>query len=337
METINIEGQPAPSTDKSNQIMGPAAAGTSSFNFKVNESTLDALFETLVVSTAPVIENVLRQNPAIVHARVWHGLTLLHKLCLRGDASLLSQLMHHGADPNTRTDAGETPLHYSCRKGHLPAVVALLKAGADCKAVDSTGHTCMHYATQGGAITVMAYLNEICGLEYDSLSSAQQTCLHVAAIHGHWQVAAFLMRKQRCSVEQADIMGNTALHLAAMNGRIDICWQIIVRGGAPQLIATNSQKQIPLDMAKLHASFRHKDAQYWLKYFTDQFAKTSSVPLPTFRQCFNFLFPVSMACFLPAIVGSILVDYQTVVYVVFVAVMLRWLVQQDHRLHHPSR
>lgn len=340
MESVRIQAEQQPeygtTRDRNEEISAQPTNGDY-LNFKANESTLEALFETIVVSTAPIIENILKQNPTIVRAKVWHGLTLLHKLCLRGDESLILLLVDHGGDPNAGSDAGETPLHYACRKGRLPAVVALLSRGAELKAVDSTGHTCMHYAAQGGAITVMVYLNEVCGLEYDGLSSAQQTSLHVAAIHRHWQLAAFLLRKQRCSAGQADIMGNTALHLAAMNGDISTCWQIIARGGAQQLVATNGQKQTPFDMAKLETSFRHKDTQYWLKSFTNQFTKTGSVPLPTCWQLFNFLFPLAFACLLPVVLGQMVPDYQFLVYVVALAVMLRWLVQQDHRLQHPSR
>lgn len=324
-----VAGQPSSSVD---------GTSPSTINSAGGESTMTALFETICVSSAQVIDSILNENPEVIHFKGWHGLSLLHRVCMRGDPDAIAVVLRHGADPNGATDGGETPLHYSGRHGRMAPCATLIRGGADPNALDRAGHGCLHFAAQGGCVTFMAYLNEVHGAVYDRLSEAKQTPLHVASIHGHWQTVAFLLRKERCSVTQKDVMGNTPLHLAACYGHIAVCWQILAssRKSMALLSSVNDHNETPLDLAKMGNSARHKETQKWLSHFGQSRGNLSP---PRQTQYFNFFMPSALCC-LPLVIAPFLripSGFQPLMYGLILVFLGYWIVRQDHRLSHPSR
>ncbi|GAB6029745.1 hypothetical protein CHUAL_005461 [Chamberlinius hualienensis] len=290
---------------------------------------LSDVYQTILVSPSSRVTTLLDENPEVVNFRVWHGLTLLHHICMRGtDEHVISIFVSRGADANSRSDSGETPLHYACRKGNLPVVSEMVNHGGDPNAVDNAGHSCMHFASQGNAVSVMVYLRDICGLPYDGISSARQTALHVAALHGHWQVSAFLLRKKRCDAYSQDIMGNTALHLAAMKGEAVICYQIISNAGYDILPLTNSQGETAVQIAHSGTAVSHRETEMLLSHRLSN---------PMLLWISKLISPILLGGFVPLTINIWKPSMQIIYWVILMFGFGFWVHVQHHRLTHPSR
>lgn len=59
----------------------------------------------------------------------------------QGDGLSVELLLKHGADPNTRDDAGLTPLHWAVVRGNRMIIRKLVEKGADLTAKDGEGRT----------------------------------------------------------------------------------------------------------------------------------------------------------------------------------------------------
>jgi ankyrin repeat protein len=73
-------------------------------------------------------------------------------------AQVVSSLLTHGADPDSKTSYGATALHAAARLGLCDLATTLVSAGADVNAKDSTGETPLHKAAIIGNITIIRQL-----------------------------------------------------------------------------------------------------------------------------------------------------------------------------------
>lgn len=79
---------------------------------------------------------VLKQKPEWFADRDSAGYLLIHRACIRGDALIVSALLHIGCDPTALTEAGLTGVHLAAMFGHIVVLSLLGEAGADLKQAD---------------------------------------------------------------------------------------------------------------------------------------------------------------------------------------------------------
>ena len=67
--------------------------------------------------------------------------TQLHRAAIEGNATVISDLIQHGASVNERGERGRTALHQACVNGHVACIHELMTHGADVEARDNNKAT----------------------------------------------------------------------------------------------------------------------------------------------------------------------------------------------------
>jgi len=99
-----------------------------------------------------------------------HGGTALHIAASKGHDKVVSALLNHGANVNSRARNGSTPLHWSSGSGHLSTSEILLNSGANPRLTTFTwntslcgqgsGQTPVHWAAESGHVDVIELFSE---------------------------------------------------------------------------------------------------------------------------------------------------------------------------------
>jgi ankyrin repeat protein len=148
------------------------------------------------------------------------GWTCLHYAALRGDSSVLRDMLEYGADVNTRSEAGRTPLAVAARAGQGHIVQQLIDANADLNAQDDiSGLSPLHLAAEQHHPAIVRRLLQA-GARVDITNQWQQTPLWLAAWQtwqGNTEIARILVA-QGADLQKADEKGHTPLHMAARAG-----------------------------------------------------------------------------------------------------------------------
>ena len=86
------------------------------------------------------VKSLARYHGELINLNEWNeeGLCPIHQCCINGNKTLLSILLHAGADVNCVDPKGWTALHASSALGHYDFVVHLIKKGANVMAKTST-------------------------------------------------------------------------------------------------------------------------------------------------------------------------------------------------------
>lgn len=119
------------------------------------------LITLLIMVAAAVVFRLLRlptgMEPKYV-AKTSHGAKALFAAVLKGNVSVVGQLIESGVNVNIRTVSGKTPLMAASYKGYSDIVQMLLEAGADPGVVDKNGNTALKVAQKMGFSRAVALL-----------------------------------------------------------------------------------------------------------------------------------------------------------------------------------
>ncbi|GLT98480.1 hypothetical protein SLE2022_159840 [Rubroshorea leprosula] len=199
----------------------------------------------------PIMESVLRETEnMLTRGRMDLPLNLCFAT-LRGDDSLLHQLLKRGLDCNESDNNGRTALHIAASKGSVNCVVLLLDYGADPNCKDSDGNVPLWEAMVGGHKKVVKMLIENgadinagdvghfaciaaeqnnldllkeivhCGGNVTRPRSNGSTALHVAVCEANIEMVKFLL-KNGADIDKPDDDGWTPRDLADQQGHEDI-------------------------------------------------------------------------------------------------------------------
>ena len=72
--------------------------------------------------------------------------TALHLACVKGNNTIVSFLLSHGANPNCKDVNLNTPLMLACLSRNIPTITLLLKKGANPNLCDSKGNNALNIA-----------------------------------------------------------------------------------------------------------------------------------------------------------------------------------------------
>ena len=86
--------------------------------------------------------------------------TPLHFACQYGHTSVVSLLLHHGADPTSRNHKDESPLDLASMYGRIDAVDVLLKTKPNLVKHLTSKHSPLHLAARNGHKKVVRMLIE---------------------------------------------------------------------------------------------------------------------------------------------------------------------------------
>jgi hypothetical protein len=97
---------------------------------------------------ATVVRELL-QHGADANAHDNSGWTALHWASSNGRAEVMRELLkRHDANVNAQNNGGITPLMCACDKGHLMAATILIAAGADLALLNNSGESALRIAEQ---------------------------------------------------------------------------------------------------------------------------------------------------------------------------------------------
>lgn len=287
---------------------------------------------------APLVHQIVRQNPQLVHHKGWHLQTPLHKACLGGDWTIIYLLLEAGADSNVCNFFDETPLHYACKRGMVSNVHLLLQHNANINAVDKQGRSMVHHAAHSGSVSVLHYLTSLYGLNLQQMDNNLQTPLHIVCEMGHLEALKYLTKHQRTDVFLKDVDGNTVLHIAAKEGFSHICWLLLNAGDCSLLHIRNKHNHTPLDLAQNSPKQKpgHRELIPFLSYLSQKNVnqKPSS---PYLIWCFQLLQPCLVYTAMIIIAKMTGDQYQGVVAAAALLLIFCLFRDKTHRMKHICR
>ncbi len=129
--------------------------------------------------------HLIAEHPEHVNARTDRKDTVMHAATHGGNTDIVSLLIEHDADVDSRDGIGAAPLYYASYYGTL---------SADINARDRFGLTPLSGATYEGRVEVVQMLLER-GAAIDDRDTPGKTSLHVAVERGKAQVARLLLKR----------------------------------------------------------------------------------------------------------------------------------------------
>ncbi|XP_006820361.1 ankyrin repeat and SOCS box protein 16-like [Saccoglossus kowalevskii] len=141
--------------------------------------------------------------------------SLLHLVVdLKLDASILDELIKHGAEVNKVNARHFTPLHQALiqeREIGSDYISTLLAHTPDVNKQDNLGRTALTLSAEYGLVDVVYKLHKHAP-NYDILTYTSETALHCACRNGHIEIISMLIEKS-CKINHTNSNGYTALDL----------------------------------------------------------------------------------------------------------------------------
>lgn len=166
-------------------------------------------------------------NPCLARYSTFGGLNSpLHFAAAKGHSEIVTLLLEHGADVNSRNYCGQTALMQACRYGHWEVVQTLLLFKANVTRADYlSGRTALHFAAVNGHTRCIRLVvaDFVPSVPYHlSMSPASGNKDDPSPVRRRFDLNALSK-----FVNRAADGGITALHMAALNGHFD-CVQLLL-------------------------------------------------------------------------------------------------------------
>jgi ankyrin repeat protein len=114
---------------------------------KREEPDADQAISLILNGKIDDFKQLLSQCPPLVNTKdKFNGNVFLHVACSKGDLSLASYLISHGAETNIQDIFGNAPLHYAVDKCKLSVAEMLLNNAANSNLQDFRGNSPLHIA-----------------------------------------------------------------------------------------------------------------------------------------------------------------------------------------------
>lgn len=138
-----------------------------------------ALMQASVRGDDTLVRELIKNN-ANVNYTDHDRHTALHAAAEYGHPAVIRSLTKEGkANVDVRDEEGHTPLHFAAENGQLEAVKALVEAGARVNMRDADGWDALHYAAAAESPEIVIYLIEK-GADPNGLNGDGQTPVQVA-------------------------------------------------------------------------------------------------------------------------------------------------------------
>ena len=172
-------------------------------------------------------------DPDCVNVQDHHGDTPLHEACIRGNLTIVKELLDHNADVERRNADDEIPLHTACKEGFVEIVKEILrrnhqKAKELVEARDNEFNAPMHLAVESGDLETVKVL-----LLYRANPSVQNDLevvpIHIGAGHGYIDIAKVLLECDDYCKDLLDDQQQSPLHYAARSNQVQMIKFLITK------------------------------------------------------------------------------------------------------------
>ncbi|KAJ6157279.1 hypothetical protein N7497_006164 [Penicillium chrysogenum] len=153
---------------------------------------------------------------------------LLHQAVQASLLDVISLLVAHGADPNSKNGDGQSLLHQATKNGDRDVVQQLLAHGEiSINATDRQSCTALHLAAEYGCTSVAKCLLAKCGIDTNARDIYGRTAFQIAAEYGNTSITGLLLAYGAVDINAPDAKGATALCSAADFERTAVALQIL--------------------------------------------------------------------------------------------------------------
>ncbi|XP_061180797.1 ankyrin-1-like [Saccostrea echinata] len=112
----------------------------------INRQQLQDGMQKACVKGYKTIISILLQHGAEINSKNTQGLSALHISCAQNNSDLVSYLFSKGALANIPSDDKQTPLHFAAKHLSVKCLSVLLENKAEINAVDNKERTALHYS-----------------------------------------------------------------------------------------------------------------------------------------------------------------------------------------------
>ena len=150
-----------------------------------------------------------------------------------GHFSVVSYLLHNGADPNIANEYGWTPLMTASANGHDDVIMILLEWKVPINTQNKNGETAIFIASQNNHSSVISTLLKN-GADPNLANKYGWTPLMTASANGHSYIIKILL-KWRILINTQNKRGETAIFIASQKGHSSIVSTLLNNGADPNL------------------------------------------------------------------------------------------------------
>ena len=167
----------------------------------------------------------------MINQKDHHGDTPLHEACLRGNLTIVKELLNHGAEIFARNIDSEVPVHAACKEGYVEIVKEILRRNRDeakklAEAHDNRFNAPMHLAVESGDIETVKVLL-VAGANPSVQNNDEVLPIHIAAGHGCLDICRILVEDDPNSKNYVDCNLQSPLHYAARANQVQIIKYLI--------------------------------------------------------------------------------------------------------------
>ena len=208
---------------------------------------LEKILETAVEGPEPeraTIVSELLEWGVDPNIRSPEGNTCLSLAAMHSNGDVIQRLLGFGADVNTKNKDGKTPLHHAY--GSKSITETLLKYGSDLEAQDNHMRTPLHRASLSATLPVVRLLVDN-GASVSARDVRRRTPLHVAALGCNLPIVKYLIERGS-SVSAKDTDLDTPLHMVLRADEPLSLTALLLEYGA-EINCNNGRQQTPLYLA----------------------------------------------------------------------------------------
>ncbi len=236
------------------------------FILSIGSVHAQSIYQAVIDGDRNLIENLLKDNPDLLHIQDPNGVTLLHTAVITGKIEICRLLIEKGMYLDHKNNNGFSPLFLAMDRGRNAIAGLLIDKGADIDGRGYRNRTILHMAVNSGNLSVLkmilkrhpdlseediagdtaldllftrGYLEEETGnailkLMIDNGADVNAkdhngTSILIRAVEHKLTEAAIYLIKSGSNVSESDFDGMTTLHHAVVLGSIELVKAIVER------------------------------------------------------------------------------------------------------------
>ena len=207
------------------------------------------LFHAVKGEQHKIVQWLIDEGDANVHARDKEGLTALHVAAQGCNAKTAKTLIERGADVNALSSRNLTPLQCIPNSDGVRILMLLHEKGADINAFDKDNNRITHKAARNGdpAALLFSVARDL-GADLEAPGAQGNTPAHFAAESGSKMILSFLSVAKIDFEKIRNLEGYTPLMMASRAGKIEVMRNFLEKGFSYNVVDCDGRSLIELSI-----------------------------------------------------------------------------------------